>query len=475
LKPDYAGAYCNLGIALKQLGLVNEAIEAYRHAVEVAPTVFEAHFNLGIVLNSVSHYGEALDCFRKVINLDPKSAPAHNSLGIALQAIGKIEDAIAAHQAAIRLKPDYLGAMINLAQALIKSGRPEDALKPCQDALAIDPDFAPAREILAQIHLIVGQPGASLKAAKSALEVRPDSLSARNLAAAALKALGQQDEITILYRQGILHSPKCGKLYHELVVHHLERANTKDALSVCNEWLEAIPGDTSGLAIKATVLQEAGAQGDLDQLIDFDRFLQVRELDSAPGYNKLIEFNEALSNYILQHPTLAEDPKGHATKSGRHTGLLLVEPKGPIAQLEQIISTEVQAYCNSHPLDLGHPFLARQPKSWNLHIWAVVLGAQGFQTPHIHPLAWLSGVYYAAVPSSVRTACEAKDGWIEFGGPQFEFQVSGEPKLYPVRPEPGLILLFPSYFYHRTLPSRSDELRISIAFDIVPRPGNKRG
>jgi hypothetical protein len=32
-----------------------------------------------------------------------------------------------------------------------------------------------------------------------------------------------------------------------------------------------------------------------------------------------------------------------------------------------------------------------------------------------------------------------------------------------------MLLLFPSYFYHRTLPFRSAEQRISIAFDVVPK------
>lgn len=39
---------------------------------------------------------------------------------------------------------------------------------------------------------------------------------------------------------------------------------------------------------------------------------------------------------------------------------------------------------------------------------------------------------------------------------------------HAVRPREGLLLLFPSYFYHRTLPFRADAPRISVAFDAVP-------
>ena len=36
------------------------------------------------------------------------------------------------------------------------------------------------------------------------------------------------------------------------------------------------------------------------------------------------------------------------------------------------------------------------------------------------------------------------------------------------RSREGRVVLFPSYFYHRTIPFESDEQRISIAFDLMP-------
>jgi hypothetical protein len=39
-----------------------------------------------------------------------------------------------------------------------------------------------------------------------------------------------------------------------------------------------------------------------------------------------------------------------------------------------------------------------------------------------------------------------------------------------VRPEPGLLILFPSYFYHGTVPFEDHRHRTTIAFDVVPGP-----
>ena len=44
-----------------------------------------------------------------------------------------------------------------------------------------------------------------------------------------------------------------------------------------------------------------------------------------------------------------------------------------------------------------------------------------------------------------------------------------EPEVRLYRPKEGLMLLFPSYLYHMTVPIETKEQRISIAFDVVPK------
>ena len=60
-------------------------------------------------------------------------------------------------------------------------------------------------------------------------------------------------------------------------------------------------------------------------------------------------------------------------------------------------------------------------------------------------------------------------GWIEFGRPQPEFRCKVEPEVKLFQPEEGLMFLFPSYFYHGTMPIETEEQRISIAFDVIPQ------
>jgi len=100
-----------------------------------------------------------------------------------------------------------------------------------------------------------------------------------------------------------------------------------------------------------------------------------------------------------------------------------------------------------------------------MSLWAVVLNAQGHQVPHIHPSAWLSGVYYVEVPEIV-SGSDDHAGWIEFGSRPQHFHARSEPAVRYFEPKEGL--LFPSYIYHRTVPYDAEQRRISMAFDVIP-------
>ncbi|MGI9309361.1 MAG: 2OG-Fe(II) oxygenase family protein, partial [Gammaproteobacteria bacterium] len=109
----------------------------------------------------------------------------------------------------------------------------------------------------------------------------------------------------------------------------------------------------------------------------------------------------------------------------------------------------------------------RVPEYPIVRAWGTVLPAAGYQTSHIHPLGCLSGVYYAQLPDDM-SGTERHDGWIEFGAPPPRYSVAEPPVGRRIEPQEGRLLIFPSYFHHRTLPFTSSESRISIAFDVVP-------
>jgi uncharacterized protein (TIGR02466 family) len=100
--------------------------------------------------------------------------------------------------------------------------------------------------------------------------------------------------------------------------------------------------------------------------------------------------------------------------------------------------------------------------------WAVVLRAGGVQTAHYHPAGLVSGVYYAQVPEVI-VGGAGEAGHIRFGDGLSEF-----PELLPdleltrsLKPREGLLVLFPSSYWHRTVPFDSAQDRICVAFDVL--------
>ena len=88
---------------------------------------------------------------------------------------------------------------------------------------------------------------------------------------------------------------------------------------------------------------------------------------------------------------------------------------------------------------------------------------------HIHPNAWLSGVYYVRTAGVVDADMADRDGCLQVGPPDpSHYSVAGYPERV-FRPREGRMVVFPSYVWHRILPFAGRGQRISYAFDVVPQ------
>ncbi len=151
LKPDFAEAHNNLGVALNDLGKVDEAVACYCRARELKPGYAEAHNNLGNALKERGEVDEAVACYRRALELKPDFAEAHNNLGNALREQGKVDAAVACCRRALELKPDYAEAHGNLGSALEEIGDLQGAEDSFRAALQHNPRFAFAHFKLARL------------------------------------------------------------------------------------------------------------------------------------------------------------------------------------------------------------------------------------------------------------------------------------------------------------------------------------
>lgn len=458
----------NLGNVLAGTGAHEAALNAYLDAHRAAPGYAEPAYNAAVLLMSLGRHAEAATWFGDALSRDPDHAAAAIGRAEALRLGGDLPGARAELDALIERHPKHAVAHTNLAAVLSETGDEEAARAAAQAATDLDPGLAAAHYNLGVAEQALGHHAAAVERYRHALALEPrHAAAALNLGDAYLAA-GDAAAAAAAFTRALDIDPTFAKAAINLADMSLADADPAAAVRSIDRFLKRVPGQPAALAFKAIALRDLGAHEAARELDDPARFIRRRRIDVPAGYADLVAFNRALGAHLLAHPSLMSSPKAHATRAGRHSGELLSEPLGPMHAFADLVTAGYQAYRRQFLGEAAHPFLDQCPKHFRLSVWGVVMERDGHQVPHIHPSAWLSGVYYAEIPETMRDDDPTRAGWIEFGLPPDDIHAAAVPELHYFRPEPGLMLLFPSHFYHRTLPLAGDARRISLAFDVVP-------
>ena len=122
IKPHDDRAWNNRGIALGNLGRLEDAIASYDKALEIKPDSYEAWNNRGYALRNLGRWEEAIASYDKALEFKPDYHEAWYNRGVALRDLGRIEQAIASYDKALKFKPDFHLASKNRTIALKKLG-----------------------------------------------------------------------------------------------------------------------------------------------------------------------------------------------------------------------------------------------------------------------------------------------------------------------------------------------------------------
>jgi len=106
---------------------IREAIAQYRKAIELKPDYAEAYGDLGMALATIKKYDEAIVLYRKALGMNPDNAVTHGNLGAALASRGDLQAGIDELRKAVALNPDSIDAHRNLAIAYKMAGRTTEA------------------------------------------------------------------------------------------------------------------------------------------------------------------------------------------------------------------------------------------------------------------------------------------------------------------------------------------------------------
>ncbi len=134
-----------------------EAERFFRLAVAVKPGFARAWNNLGVAAARLGRRDEAMACYRKAGTLDPAMAAPHANLGSSHLQAGDLPAALKELAAAAALDPKGAHIQYNLALARLRSGDMAGALEALRRTLALRHNYPGAQALLER--LAPGSPG----------------------------------------------------------------------------------------------------------------------------------------------------------------------------------------------------------------------------------------------------------------------------------------------------------------------------
>lgn len=120
-------------------GNLEAAVTVYKTLLSHNPDDPECLTYVGYLLWQLDRNDEAIQAYRKAVDNDPDNAIAYNNMGVIyLDEQDKPDEALALFRQAFAIKPDYTLACFNIGRAEERLGRTSDAARMFSDALALN-------------------------------------------------------------------------------------------------------------------------------------------------------------------------------------------------------------------------------------------------------------------------------------------------------------------------------------------------
>jgi Flp pilus assembly protein TadD len=437
---------------------------------------------LGLIYHQLGDLSGCEQQLRQAVFLAPGDGAAQFALASICNRLGKEEDAEAAARRAIALGMDQVHCHLLLGRILSKQSRLAEAEAAWRAAIARDPSSPQGHRELAE--LVWMQTG-DLPKARAALDHAPQTAEIVTVTVNLLQGAGEEKAAYELAAARAAHDPSLHILAARAALAvdppaadlHLAaappgitpvaRAKTEietdlamgraqQAVHRAQALRTARPDDQHATALLATALRLAG-DSRYRALYDYNHLVGTYRIDPPDGWSNLEDYLRDLASALDNIHGPRTHPVSQSLRHGSQTMRNLADyPDGAIRAL----FVSLDAPIRRHLASIGAPGQNYAIAS----AWSVRLNKGGFHINHVHPEGWMSSAFYVRTPTGLR----GTEGFLKFGEPG-PVTAPPLPHEHLVKPEPGLLVLFPSYMWHGTVPFVSEETRLSCAFDIVRR------
>jgi tetratricopeptide (TPR) repeat protein len=468
LAPGEPRCLNNIGLALSQMGDLDGALEAAAAAIQADPTNAEYHHNLGAILLDMGRTGEAQAAFERALGIDPGQAGTYASLGLILAERGDTDQAVGCCLKSTALDPLYIEGHEACRKLMWDAGEPERMHISYERACEQHPRSSVVFANLGAALMESREPERAVRALEQALALDPGNAAALSALGAALTALGRHDAAVAAHERAIALDGSVSAYHEALGNCHADRRDFPRAAAAFRAAHERNPRRSSILGSLTIALNEIGDPA-VRTLVDYDRFVTSRLIAPPDGFGSVADFNDALHEELAGRHVPRPYPLGQTMRGGTQImGHLFRGAGGLVAVVRDLLSAALRDYIRSLPPDPGDPFLRfANPDFRFTGAWSTILPETGYDESHIHNDGWISGVYYVKAPPIEEARWAAGEGCLQLGRPPKAFASERNAVRRRIRPEPGMAVFFPSYYWHGVEPFRQAGTRHSIAFDAL--------
>lgn len=455
------------GRALLALGRSSEAESILRRWLKLEPDNRSATLTLAAVLADSGRSPEAENLVRVDITRSGASPDAAFILGRSLLEQARFDEAEAEFRKVVRARPDHQVAQANLMELVwMRTGDVHEAGRAIDEAVRGRPDSHALRITKARLLASAGMPREALAEIDAGLAVA--KLDPALLQAAAGIALDFDGARAVGYAKRLNDvAPQSRAAQVALGNALLATGHARDALEIAESLHRSDQTDGEALAMKADALRMSGDPR-YRELLDYRDLVRAQSIDVPDGWSGLDAYLAELVADLGRSHTLLAHPIGNSLREGSQIQLSPRQSSfASIRAFPQAVDGPIRRYMAA--IGAGSdPMRRRNTQNYRISgIWSVRLRPGGFHVNHYHPRGWISSACYLHLPTAV--ARGGGEGWLKLGEPAFPTTPALAPE-YFLKPEPGLLALFPSYMWHGTVPfvGKDSDSRLTIAFDVVP-------
>lgn len=447
--------------ALAALGRSDEAVAFRRRAVALNPGKTHLLHNLAATQGDAGLNAHAEDSARGALRMNDRPE-TWLVLARALQGQNRFDEAETAFAEATVRRPTYVAALHDHAQLVwMRTGDLGAATAVLKRHTSPDVEGRPVRLIQAQLMQAAGDAEGAYASLTD--DIRSDDVAALVMGAQLALALDPGAALRHALRATAL-APKDRAAERVLIDAKLALGLAKEALEALAGPLRRAPFDQGFIAAQWTAWRLMGDPR-ASALYDYQNLISTGMIDAPPGWVSLSAYLHDLRAALLRLHGLTAHPLGQSLRHGAQTSANLLRSDDPaIRAFPAAIDATVRRHLSF--IGSGDDILrSRNTGAYRIQsMWSVRLAPNGFHTNHVHPEGWLSSACYIETPDDEEAG--EHNGWLKFGEPGGPTSPSLAAQ-HLVRPEPGLLALFPSYMWHGTTPFRRGS-RMSIAFDLAP-------